>query len=387
MNSLRKDAWKTTKSVEYWLEGLAKKTKENYTQDFPHFLKRCEELGLTTNPDEILALRKQDRLSEDPKTRRRWEHIIKSWYVEMYEDKNIAPYTASSKLRTVRSFFARNEYDLKFKKQELPAPHPIQVEYIPTNEEIRVMFELASSTRDRALLLVLTQTGLAIEDVASWDIERFRDVLKSETHYFEYYRGKTKILVQGCLGEDCCVALRNYLTTRNHPSEGPVFVAGTFHSGKRITRRTITEAMQKLADLAELPSNFKVKYLRDHFRDCCERANIPSETTKAMMGWTRAGASKFYRISKYTVIEAYKKAYQYLTINHSAKASEKYATQIASFNAQLLKVISTSDDPKMRKSAGILLSEIDNVSLDLEEKRAFPTFKSLIKRALENEDA
>lgn len=378
------DAWKETRSVKYWLEGLGKQTIVGYLNDFPKFLERCEKLGLPTDPDKIIEMRKNDLESEDQKIKRRWEHVVKSWYVELYEDPDVAPYTASSKLRTARSFFARNEYDLKFKKKELPLPHPIQVEYIPTNEEIRIMFELANSTRDRALLLCLTQTGLAIEDVASWNIEQFREVLKSENHYFEYYRGKTKILVQNCLGEDACIALRNYLATRGHPTEGPVFVSGTKGAGERITTRTITEAIQRLADLAELPESFKVKYMRDTFRDACERANVPSETTKAMMGWTRAGASKFYRISKYTVIEAYKKAYQHLSINHSAKSSQKYTGQIADFNAKLLNIV-TSPDPK--KAAMELIAELNKVSLDLIEDQAFPSFNALVKRALENSRA
>lgn len=371
-------------SVQYWLEGLAKGTKYNYYSEFPTFLEYLKTQGITLNPDEIIDQRREDLASKDRKIQKRWEHIVATWYRELYDDPEVAEFTASSKLRTVRSFFGRNGYGLHFRRKEIPTPTPSEIEYVPTNDDVRTMFELAESTRDKALILALYQTGLSEQDVASWILERFLPVLKSQDHYFEYYRGKTKVLVQNCLGEDLCVALRNYLVNRGNPTTGPVFVSSTKGAGQAMTTRTICEAIMRIAKRAEMPENFKVKYFRDAFRSACEGARIPSDTTERMMGWQLGGAKRHYRIPKPRIVEAYSKTYSMLTINHSVRTTDKYAPQVAEFNARLLEII-TSEDPK--KKAMELLAEVNKVSMDLIEGQAFPSFKALVKRALEQSRA
>ncbi len=379
-------------SVQYWFKGLSKTSIKNYRSEFPDFLDWLKKQGLDLNPDELIELRKQDLKEEDKRRQRRFEKLVEEYYRELYDDPDVAEYSAYSKLRTARSFFGRNHYALEYRKGDLPTPTPKEVEYVPTNDDVRTMWEVANSKRDQALLLSLYQTGLSEQDVGSWDLEKFLPVLKSKDHYFEYYRGKTKILVQGCLGEDAVVALKQYLTIRENPTEGPVFVSrgggrGGGKAGDPIDTRRINEIIQGLAKLADLPENFKTKYLRDAFRAKCEEAEIPSDTTERMMGWKLGGAKSHYRLPKPVIVKAYRKAYPLLTINGSVRPSEKYASQIAEFNAHLLKIISTSSDPKLRKSAGILLSDIDKISLSVINDKAFPSFKALVKRALENSRA
>lgn len=52
---------------------------------FPPWLKHTKEKLGTDNPDKLIAMRMQDLKSDDRRQRKRFEHVAKVWYHEIYD--------------------------------------------------------------------------------------------------------------------------------------------------------------------------------------------------------------------------------------------------------------------------------------------------------------
>jgi septal ring factor EnvC (AmiA/AmiB activator) len=65
----------------------------------------------------------------------------------------------------------------------------------------------------------------------------------------------------------------------------------------------------------------KTKSLRSAYNSALLRANIqPQELKDILMGHKRLGARSHYAYDKITILEAYEKAFKYLSINHGTQA-------------------------------------------------------------------
>ena len=62
------------------------------------------------------------------------------------------------------------------------------------------------------------------------------------------------------------------------------------------------------------------KSLRDAYNDALLRANLTQEIKDTLFGHKREGAKEKYAISQATIIDAYNRAFQFLTVNHGTQA-------------------------------------------------------------------
>jgi len=307
-----------SKSVQYWLEGLDQRTKKNYLESLPKFISYIK-----MNPDDMIAQRKEDLKSEDKNTQRKWEHTVKTWYREQYDvaiQEGKSTWTPFSHLRTVLSFFSRNDMPLKFKRKDLPYPTKKAKRTGLRIEDIKTLYENVESLRDKALLLTLLQSGLSEIDLCKLNISDVpMEKLKEGLVYLEGYREKTKEPYQTCIGSDACICIERMLKAKvNFEPNEPLFLS--VH-GERMQPRFINESLQPIAQRIGL-KEFKVKALRDLFHDALLRSRLSADVKDRMMGHMVSGARKHYEISPTTIIESYQTAYQYLTINHTTHQRE-----------------------------------------------------------------
>jgi site-specific recombinase XerD len=300
-------------SVKYWIETIsAPRTRKNYLEQLPKFV-----AFVGKSPDEIIKERRKQIASADPKIRRYYEHQTIAFQNKLAE-QGLAPYSVRSYIRTIMSFFARNDIPLNFHRKELKAAHPKKNQkHIVSNEDIRAMYSFAD-VRDRALLLTLYHTGMSETDVCKLNIED-ADFCKGEAPlYFEKYREKSEMLTGTCFSEDCLYDIRLMLQERGNPEKGALFIT---QKNRRFETRFIREALQRLAKKAQI-QNFQPKDLRDAYHDALQRANINAQVIDRMMGHSLGGARDSYKISSYTIVEAYQKAFPYLTVNHNRRERE-----------------------------------------------------------------
>lgn len=175
--------------------------------------------------------------------------------------------------------------------------------------------------RDRALLLCLYQSGFSETDVSALNIEDLPNITETEGHYpITMHREKTGVLQRTCLSEECVHDIKAMLQERGNPTHGALFVS---QKGQRLTTRFINDAIKTMVEKtygAERAKEFKTKSLRDAYNDALLRANLTQEIKDTLFGHKWKGAKERYAISQATIIDAYNKAFQYMTVNHGTQA-------------------------------------------------------------------
>jgi len=169
--------WKNDSAIVEWFTKIGnKRTIKNYSNEFPKFLEFVKANSQYKTRSEILDARRKQVRSEDVKERRVFEDLVIAFKQSLEgKDKKIS--TVRSYLRTVMSFFAKHHVPLVFSRNELKIEpcekDKVIKEWIPTNEEVRVLYRTAHDSRDRALLLMLYQSGFSEVDVEAMNIEDF----------------------------------------------------------------------------------------------------------------------------------------------------------------------------------------------------------------------
>jgi len=309
--------WKQEPYAKSWLSKVSKRTQENYSATFPKWL-----AFIKMSPTEQIEKRVRDLQSGDLRERCWFEDKVIE-YKNFLATQGYRAVTVHSYLISVQSFFSKNRLKLQFSRGDLKvevSQKVIEQKWVPTNIEIRVVYGQAN-VRDRALLLALYQSGFSEIDVASLNIEDLNDIYEHKQHLFiEKKREKTNIIQATCISAEAVHDLKSMLRERGSPKEGALFVS---QKGQRLTTRFINEAMKKLAQKAYPDKKFKTKSLRSAYNSALLRASIqPQELKDLLMGHKRAGARSHYAYDKITILEAYEKAFKYLSINSGTQVKK-----------------------------------------------------------------
>jgi predicted RNase H-like nuclease (RuvC/YqgF family) len=130
------------------------------------------------------------------------------------------------------------------------------------------------------------------------------------------------------------------LAEKGNPTEGYIFTSQTKGKGDQLTTRSVNDAMKALAVKTfgkEKAKQFKTKTLRSFYNSALLRAKIqPQELKDVMMGHGRKGARKHYDYDEYTIKEAYKAAFEHLSINgiQSREDLAEMRNQLSRFDQQ-----------------------------------------------------
>ena len=110
------ESWKEDKFVKNWFELLGnKRTIQNYSGDFPKFLKYIEAQTPYKTPSQIIESRLEHLTTQDLLKRRYWENQTVK-YKNYLESKNLRVATVKSHIRTVMSFFSKTGVKLSFSR-------------------------------------------------------------------------------------------------------------------------------------------------------------------------------------------------------------------------------------------------------------------------------
>jgi site-specific recombinase XerD len=310
--------WKEDPYVKEWLGKVAERTAENYLQRFPRWLAFIE-----MSPTEQFKKRIKDLQSANPKERGFFEDKVVE-FKNALVTQNLKATSVMSYLIPVMSFFSAHRVKLNFKRGELKveqrAEDKVVKEWIPDNQQMKQIYQHGDA-RDRALLLVLYQSGFSETDVSALNIEDLPNITEAEGHYpITMHREKTNVLQRTCISEEAVHDIKAMLEERGNPIKGALFLS---QKGKRLTTRFINDVVKTMVTKtygAEEAEKFKTKSLRDAYNDALLRANLTQEVKDTLFGHKRKGAKDRYAISQATVIDAYNKAFQYLSVNHGTQA-------------------------------------------------------------------
>ena len=343
-----------------WLVGLSERTKENYTKEIHQWI-----LFINMTPTEQIKKRMHNLTTEDISERTFFENKFREYKEFLEKQGKLSALSIKTQLRTVASFFGRNSLPLALKRGDWESTLETKViqRWKITKEDVKAMYGHAN-LRDRALLLILAQSGLSEVDCSELRVEDIKELYtmpQTEHYVIEKPREKTNQIQATCLSYEFLHDLRAMLSEIGNPTVGPIFVSQTKGKGARIETRRINESMKALAAKTfgtEKAKQFKTKALRSFYNSALLRADIKTEVKDLMMGHARLGARGHYDYDAETIKEAYVRAFEHLSIN-GAQTRE--------------------DITKLREDMNRTIGEQAQQLRELREELA--TFKSLLIRA------
>src|SRR3972149_1415009 len=313
-----KAEWEKDVYAIEWLSKVGERTQKNYRERYPKWLNFIQ-----MSPTEQFQKRIKDLQSTNPKERGFFEDKTVE-FKNLLITQNLRASSVTCTLTPVLSFFSAHRVKLNFKRGELKVEErkedKVVTEWIPENAQVKQIYQ-HGDVRDRALLLCLYQSGFSETDVSCLNVEDLPEIDKCEGHYpITMHRDKTGILQRTCISEECVHDIKAMLQERGNPKEGALFMS---QKGERLTTRFINDAIKAMVVKTygqEQADKFKTKSLRDAYNDALLRANLTQEIKDTLFGHMRSGAKERYAISQATIIDAFNKAFQYLSVNHGTQA-------------------------------------------------------------------
>jgi site-specific recombinase XerD len=287
-------------------------------------------------PSQIIESRIDHTTSRDLNIRHYWEDQGKL-FAHALNKTSKRYHSKKSYLRTMLSFFSKNHVKMEYSRGELfdilehTKEEKTEREWIPSNEEVRLLYRMAQTARDRAILLTLYQSGLSEIDVAELRIEQLRfydnqngnwNMPLNEDLYFKTFREKSDFEAQTCISRECLEEIRIMLQSRGFPKEGFLFVS--VHDNGLATR-DINDIIKAIVERAfnGKAKEWKTKHLRDAFMNALEKAKVPTEIKCVIVGHTRQNAQKSYAVAEDTIKTLYAESFKFLTINGYGSQSRK----------------------------------------------------------------
>ena len=386
-------SYKQDKFFKRWLNGLSDRTKENYTNEIGDWLVF---IGMT--PTEQIQKRMHDLTSTDLTQRTFFENKFRQYKTYLEKSGDLKSSAVTTMLIPVASFFSRNSLKLQLKRGDWKTTmtQEAQTRLKLSRDDVGAMY-LHANLRDRGLLLTLAQSGLSEVDVSVLRVEMFPklySIANGEHMFFEKRREKSGEMQATCISAEALHEIRAMLEERGNPEEGWLFVSQTRNQGGQMDVRIINLAMKGLAIKTfgeEKGKNFKTKALRSFYNSALLRAGVqPQEIKDVMMGHQRRGARGHYDYNEATILENYKKAFEYLGINGIQTRTDvaKLKAEFDTTKSELLKTITQQNNnieslEKWKESASKAIKDFTSIRdtfLELVEK---PEVKAALKKVLE----
>jgi integrase len=316
-------------TIQQAVRGLRESTTNQYYRELPQYF-----LFLKQDPDTVIATRKQDVLGYDVTNVERYEKLTKA-YINFMLEKGKAGRTVQGALNRVQGFFTNNARILSLdirKKPKIPKARKNE-KYTATNEEVRHIYSIADSARDRLIIALMYQNGPAPVDVSAINVG---DLPTEPWTYYEKARSKTGEPWRAVVTPDIVFELKAYLKIRGNPkANGPLFI------GRRgpLSNKALSEVVSDLITKAELGNGFKPTSLRDAFEDALVEANVNHKIKEALMGHSgdiemQYGGTKKLRM---VCVEAMKKAYPLLSLNGYKQTELTAQSEIEELKTELEK--------------------------------------------------
>jgi integrase len=164
------------------------------------------------NPDEILALRKQDLKSEDTFQRKRFERELEKFHAHLKEQGS-STNSARTLCMGIRQFFRYYEVPITLRRgSEVSKAILTDKTYPLTIEDIRKMYAVAD-LKQRVMLSMAKDLALRIKDFVNIKKADLPDLSQEPPIPFDVMTGKEEVLAKGHLSAETVDVLKVYLPT------------------------------------------------------------------------------------------------------------------------------------------------------------------------------
>lgn len=268
-------------SVEEWLQRRSKNTQINYGIALAKF---CEFSNIAPEEYQLMD-RKQARdfawnyiktLLDKPSVANVVASALKSFYRN--HDGETLPFDSNC---------GGKHYFNNLRRKRAPYEH------IPTKQEVCQIADMASSLRDRAIILVLFQSGIRVNALCSLTYWMVRKQLQENTTPLRLritdeidtkLRGYKIVFYDTFIGKEAVEALKKYceLKHRHITDDTPLFLS---RNGKPMTPGLIWSNFKKAVRKSGLDARtIWVHSLRKAFKKVVRKSDVKHEFSQALMG-------------------------------------------------------------------------------------------------------
>jgi len=204
----------------------------------------------------------------------------------------------------------------------------ISYEHVPTKKEVYEIADMATNLRDRAIILVLFQSGIRVNALCSLNYGMIRDQLQKgkvplrlriTDQIDTKLRGYTIGFYDTFINEEAIETLKKYceLKHRNNADDTPLFLS---RQGKRLLPQNIWANFKKCVRRAGFDKRTMwVHSLRKSFKRQVRKSDINHDYAEAIMGHVLAGSQENY-FSRNDV-EEIERAYLQIDFSREGKSS------------------------------------------------------------------
>src|SRR4030042_6539578 len=148
-------------SIKRAVESIREVTRQSYYRVLPGYF-----LFLNENPDQVIENRRKDIGSQNYEQAENYERKTIA-YANTLLSKGHSGRGVQGAIGRIQGFFANNSrrYALDMRRLKLPKARK-KKKYSPTNEELRHLYTIADSSRDRLIVALMYQNGLSPVDVS-----------------------------------------------------------------------------------------------------------------------------------------------------------------------------------------------------------------------------
>jgi len=300
------------KHIQDWMDGFnSEKTQIVYLSSFNNWLSWLKDQGHDWNPDQIFDMRRQDLKKDDPDEIHRFEKLVRFYAVYLNREHPKAGWTVANKVKAIQSFFSANLSSLQFRRGELSIrrinKNPKKV---PSEEQVKILYVKAEAWRDKALLLIMAQSGLSPVDASVLDIQELPDFSQDQPVYFRIIRHKTGQEARTFLHPETIYAINQMLELRGSPKKGPLFLS---NHNNRLKPSMIKEIIVNIASKTNM--DFTPKCFRDFFKTGLRKAQIDNELQDWIMGHKGSVGKGYGDVGPEELRSQYMKALPFLSVN------------------------------------------------------------------------
>lgn len=304
------------RKVKEWLKNRPQATRKNFATYLEQF---CTAMGI--KPEEWRNLDKfeardlawkfiEPKISEHSAVAKSTLIALKSWYRN--KDGEQLPFDSARG--------GKHYLRVKHKKAS--------IEHIPNKKEMFQIIDMASSLRDKAILLFLFQSGVRVnvlQHITYGDVEKQLDkdviTLKITEELDHKLRGRDIPFYYTFLNGEATETLRQYCRTRHKLSahETPLFSAKD--GAKPLAQQWIWRIVKMCVERAGFnPRTITTHTIRKAFRKIVRQTDIDDDDKEQLMGHVIAGSRQAYYDQK--DVELIKKAYQKCNFQRDVPESE-----------------------------------------------------------------
>jgi len=343
-------------TVQNATEALKDRTKSNYHKDLPKFF-----LWLGENPDQVIANRKIHNKADD-ETSDYYERKVRA-YKKMLEATQTGR-SVAGQIGRIQGFFTNNSSKFSLDLGNLKYNEKRKEDkYSPDNAMCREIYSFCDSARDRLIVALAFQNGLAPVDIAENDYSNF------PTEPFKYYLGcreKTGKIWHGVTTPEIAQEFVAYTKIRGDSFKSKLNPEPLFKGREGfLDSAGISQILSTVIKKAGYDNiaGFSPKSFRDGFEDALVDAELPGKVKESMAGRVSAIDHQYGGQNRLAprLEEAMQKAYKFLMLTEVVNTNGKSAQKISDLDNALiesqkeilaLKTANESLTAKLVKTAG-----------------------------------